>query len=417
MAQWVLEWHRSPDKASLCVRVGSPKERGEAEDDPMMDLDGGDTKEGFSEGVSTERAEADQEETSGEKETKGEKLDAVVRVRSGSPLDALPDLSSTSANDTTTRASEGLLVEPEDKEVNAALEAMEDQRSAERMTEEDADPLQLSRNVPTTVKKEEKMDVDDPDGEGEFDDADGEVEMFDILDAKEEKELPPPELPIEDILAKSPQDTSGLRLGALDTTLSAPRPSSLRKLPDLPSNPPITEEAFKAISSTVRTTLQDANLSSLTLDMSTIFDPATFGDHTTDYSLALLSDLFGEVTPYALPVPLDENAIMAGKLDRRIDDATTSSGKLAHTSRLLDVRPVLISTLEPAIKRKGDGWADMNDLWGSEDIRDLGEMRGDVYSSGTSKLFSSDPSMWEKIFLSLTGFSIYLNSVVRRKES
>ena len=102
-----------------------------------------------------------------------------------------------------------------------------------------------------------------------------------------------------------------------------------------------------------------------------------------ELSALALQELFGDIAPYVPPTPLSPSLHAQGKIDRRIDDATASGGKLAHTSRLMDIRPVLVSTLNPGRKRKGERWDDLSDLWGgSEDLRDLAEMKGEVYSSG-----------------------------------
>jgi len=110
-----------------------------------------------------------------------------------------------------------------------------------------------------------------------------------------------------------------------------------------------------------------------------------------ELSALALQELFGDITPYVPPTPLSPSHHAQGKIDRRIDDATASGGKLAHTSRLMDIRPVLVSTLNPGRKRKGERWDDLSGLWGgTEDLRDLAEMKGEVYSSGI-RAFSRSP--------------------------
>lgn len=112
----------------------------------------------------------------------------------------------------------------------------------------------------------------------------------------------------------------------------------------------------------------------------------TYTPHSPELSSLVLSDLFGDIALYTMPTPLTESQILAGRVDRRIDDATTSGGKLAHTSRLLDVKPVLVSTLQPS-KRRRDEWEDLSDLWGVEETRDLMDFKTDPVPSGTSACF------------------------------
>ncbi|KAG8975293.1 chromatin modification- protein VID21, partial [Tulasnella sp. 427] len=75
-----------------------------------------------------------------------------------------------------------------------------------------------------------------------------------------------------------------------------------------------------------------------------------------------LPDLFPELTMYG---PFVSAAELKGKPDKRIDE--TNYGKLTYTSRLFDVKPILISTLQPAKKKKPSGWEDLAEFYPADD--------------------------------------------------
>ncbi len=63
-----------------------------------------------------------------------------------------------------------------------------------------------------------------------------------------------------------------------------------------------------------------------------------------------LADLFGDLLPYMEPT----EDLVNGKYDKRRDESTAQASKLAHTTRLMEVRPILVSSLQPA-KNRRDG--------------------------------------------------------------
>ena len=83
-----------------------------------------------------------------------------------------------------------------------------------------------------------------------------------------------------------------------------------------------------------------------------------------------LTELFPDLGVYTGPVPPEEE-----KVHKRLDEGYTNGHRIAHTSRLLDARPVLVSTLQPAENNKDGVWDLHDGEWfedpkGSTDISD-----------------------------------------------
>jgi chromatin modification-related protein VID21 len=68
-----------------------------------------------------------------------------------------------------------------------------------------------------------------------------------------------------------------------------------------------------------------------------------------------LTDLFPDLATYDGPMPPED-----GKAHKRLEEGQTSGHRVAHTSRIMDIRPLLISTLQPA-RNAFDGEWDLND--------------------------------------------------------
>ncbi len=86
--------------------------------------------------------------------------------------------------------------------------------------------------------------------------------------------------------------------------------------------------------------------------------PSTFVFKSSDLieSDPSLEDLFPDLPVYAPPLPHDV------KSDKRMDESTQWAGRLVHTSRLMDIRPVLVSTLQPSKNRHPSGkWDHIDD--------------------------------------------------------
>lgn len=108
------------------------------------------------------------------------------------------------------------------------------------------------------------------------------------------------------------------------------------------------------------------------------FDSPSESDPHRPLSLA---DLFPDLAVYAGPAPSEED-----KANRRLDEGHTSGRRIAHTSRLMDVRPVLVSSIQPA-KNATDGIWELHDgLW-YEDPRGSTDVQSETVMS-TSSVFT-----------------------------
>ena len=79
-----------------------------------------------------------------------------------------------------------------------------------------------------------------------------------------------------------------------------------------------------------------------------------------------LPDLFPELTTYGPFMSITDSEKEKDKLDKRVEE-TPSHGKITYASRLLDIRPVLVSTLQPGKKRKMGEWEDLAELYPGDD--------------------------------------------------
>ena len=85
--------------------------------------------------------------------------------------------------------------------------------------------------------------------------------------------------------------------------------------------------------------------------------------------------LFPELPPYAPPV--------ADERDRRRDDGLGASARLVHVSRLLDAKPVLVSTLDPASQRAQGQWLGTNEWALASELSDRVQGVPDGVPAGT----------------------------------
>ena len=69
----------------------------------------------------------------------------------------------------------------------------------------------------------------------------------------------------------------------------------------------------------------------------------------------LLTELFPDLAVYAGPTASSEENVQ-----KRLDEGQTSGHRIAHTSRLMDISPILVSSLQPA-KNASDGVWDLHD--------------------------------------------------------
>lgn len=386
----------------MCVQVGRPKVREPDEDIDMVDA------EAIGEGGFGERVSAVR--TGDEDVEMDPPTDGIARALRPSQLGTLLSEDASflsggpSANDTVVRVRDetplvsASATEEAHEAIETALELVEDKLTDSQKVESD-DPLHLGDAVAAAAKDADDSQSDaqgtEQDAEGEIDDSE-EVVMDDpdaTAAARYMGRIPPPEPPAASVLAEpvaapvAPPLSSGLSLDDKSGPSTVKSNVTLAAATD-----PLLNEPSEDQTELVRATLREAGPSSLTLDMSSFFAPSSANeDSPADLSAKALAELFGETGVYTMPVPLTQSIVLSGKTDRRgHDEATVQGGKLAHTSRLLDIKPVLVSTLQPAKKRKLDSWEDLSDLWGGGDPFE-GDGREPV--AGTSSAWSILPSL------------------------
>jgi Myb-like DNA-binding domain len=114
-----------------------------------------------------------------------------------------------------------------------------------------------------------------------------------------------------------------------------------------------------------------------------IVDPTTFASVTNPTDPHLFHTYLPDLPLYEPPgAPADM------KSDKRFDESTPHHSRLSHQTRLLDSKPLLLSTLQPGRKRTRDGgWRDISDITG-DDPREWAETRPDSTPIGCGS-FSS----------------------------
>jgi chromatin modification-related protein VID21 len=93
---------------------------------------------------------------------------------------------------------------------------------------------------------------------------------------------------------------------------------------------------------------------SLGVDVAAVLQEATALDDTIDIPAGVgLVDIFPDLAVFGPPAVPTE-----GKFEKRLDEAG-AGGRMAHVSRLFDLRPVMLTALSPSRNRAPDGrWAD-----------------------------------------------------------
>ncbi|KDN33960.1 hypothetical protein RSAG8_12945, partial [Rhizoctonia solani AG-8 WAC10335] len=112
-------------------------------------------------------------------------------------------------------------------------------------------------------------------------------------------------------------------------------------------------------------------------------------------SIDALAELFPDLSLYTgLSDSIDPDP---AKQEKRPDESmsSVSSGKLAHASRLMDVKPVLVGALDPARHLFKNRWIGLDEVPAVEDPKDVGSVRQDTVFTG-NYLFAADKKPEEK---------------------
>jgi len=249
--------------------------------------------------------------------------------------------------------------------------------SASEIVKEALDELDIQKELAKTdVVKEEPSVVDvgnfrssgagDEDGD---EDGDGEVDA----DGEGEGDAEDGGMDVSDLVNDDRQDQSKF---SPQRMRSASRRSKSRGAGAADANGMVKLTNIKNIRNTL---LQDTSLEATTIDLSLLtLGAAEETKHEgekgiREYPAIKLPDLFPELPTYGPFVGLQSEAGNAKSssaknkdINKRVDE-TNTSGKVAYVSRLQDVRPVLVSTLQPAKKRKLGGWDDLAEFYPADD--------------------------------------------------
>ncbi|GAA5831804.1 hypothetical protein JCM11251_003891 [Rhodosporidiobolus azoricus] len=104
---------------------------------------------------------------------------------------------------------------------------------------------------------------------------------------------------------------------------------------------------------------------------------------------SLLSHTFATLFP-DLPAFSDFVVAQDPSLDRRIEDSSAWAGRLAHVTRLLESKPLLVSTLQPGRTRTKQGWTP-GTAAALEDIRDPVDPRETVPATASALFAGRKP--------------------------
>ncbi|KAG9074936.1 chromatin modification- protein VID21, partial [Ceratobasidium sp. UAMH 11750] len=297
LAHAVREWHATPpgseERKAMCVGYVQPKE----EEDVAMEGDA-EVVEDAEEKVGPDgkamemRSEGDAE---GEEDAEVEEVVEAAHTAGPEPREDMMGADEAGAEVLEAQALEGEKHEEKEKD-EAAVGALTKDWAAPPPAQEEGDVVM--------AEAEDKQD-EDADGEAEVDEA--------LVVAKE---------PVQEVDKSKPGES-----------LPDPLEGALRSDAD----------GKLTLVSTARTELLElATTASLATTFTLPFLPETPSATTT--TVDSLAELFPELSLYTgLPSELDPT-------EKRPDESLSSAaaGKLAHASRLFDVKPVLVGALEPA---------------------------------------------------------------------
>jgi hypothetical protein len=128
-------------------------------------------------------------------------------------------------------------------------------------------------------------------------------------------------------------------------------------------------QAFVAAAPAVRKPLLDIDASAVVVDIKSILEQQAAAKNVVVPDDVVLADLFPDLSVYSGPM------MNANKVEKRSDE---SAGRLTHTTRLMDIRPVIVSSIKPSMTRRPDGkWEQVDQGFLHEPEDDLEEFRFD----------------------------------------
>lgn len=126
---------------------------------------------------------------------------------------------------------------------------------------------------------------------------------------------------------------------------------------------------FIAAAPAIRKPILDSDAASVMVDIKSVLAPQAEAKHVHIPEDVGLADLFPDLSVYTAP------AVKEDKVEKRVDE---SAGRLTHTTRLMDIRPVIVSAIKPSMTRRPDGkWEDLWQGFLHEPEDDLEEFKFD----------------------------------------
>lgn len=134
-----------------------------------------------------------------------------------------------------------------------------------------------------------------------------------------------------------------------------------------------------------RKPILDLSFTSATIDLASLLDgskpKSSSAVKAAPESPPSFADLFPDLAVYSGPVPPEDD-----KIHKRLDEGYTSGYRIAHTSRIMDIRPILVSSIQPAKNAYNGSW-DLHDGPWFEDPKGSTDVTPEVIAS-TSSIFS-----------------------------
>lgn len=205
-------------------------------------------------------------------------------------------------------------------------------------------------------------DDDDADGEGEEVEDDG-------------ADVAPEVGPSEDRLERSDEATARRR--ELKARIADPVPKAREELEQTTSQPPLVQLL------PFRQAVFNLPYDQTFVDLQDLAGPSPPPHPDLDISSSqVLNILFPD-----LPIPYSEPTLPPdGKTERRIDESSPHWSKISHVTGLMESKPLLVKTLQPAGKMRDSNWEDLSKLIG-EAPRELHEARKEGYSPASGACF------------------------------
>lgn len=160
--------------------------------------------------------------------------------------------------------------------------------------------------------------------------------------------------------SKAAEQTKTTNTTAVNTPASSVIPLSAGIAPSVPEVPRPRRYQHQLMKA--RAPVFNYDPSTTVFDLSTRTLPSAY---RTVESADLVNELFQELPLYGPPPEPSSDP----RQNRRIDESSSHHSRITNPSYLLEGKPILVSTLQPARKRKRSGtWTDLSDVMGDESL-------------------------------------------------